>query len=106
MPAGEACHSFFKRPISSARPTLAPLFRRRSAVSPDAARAFIESSSFHWHQGFELAPGVQTPGRSSVDVLLSKLSLPDLGTCSVLDIGTFNGGLAFTLERLGARRVV
>jgi tRNA (mo5U34)-methyltransferase len=70
------------------------------------ALEFIERSTFPWHQGFELAPGVPTPGRNPVDALLGKISLPSLESLTVLDIGTFNGGLAFTLERLGAARVV
>jgi tRNA (mo5U34)-methyltransferase len=49
---------------------------------------------------------VLTPGRSTVDILLDKVSLPNLESLTVLDIGTFNGGLAFTLERRGAARVV
>ena len=74
--------------------------------SPQDALAFIEESTFPWHQGFELAPGVDTPGRSLVDVLLAKIALPPLESLTAIDIGTFNGGLAFTLERLGAARVV
>jgi tRNA (mo5U34)-methyltransferase len=76
------------------------------ARSPHDALAFIERSTFPWHQGFELAEGVNTPGGSLVDVLLAKLTLPPLGSLTAIDIGTFNGGLAFTLERLGAARVV
>jgi len=49
---------------------------------------------------------VFTPGPSLVEVILGKASLPALESASVLDIGTFNGGLAFILERLGAARVV
>jgi tRNA (mo5U34)-methyltransferase len=81
---------------------------RRHRRSPEEKRAleFIEHSAFPWHQQFELVPGVLTPGRNSVDVLLDKISLPSLESLAVLDIGTFNGGLAFTLERLGATRVV
>jgi tRNA (mo5U34)-methyltransferase len=70
------------------------------------ARRFIEQSDFLWHQQFELVPGVRTPGRNPVEVLLEMVSLPPLGSLSVLDIGTFNGGLAFLLERRGAERVV
>lgn len=70
------------------------------------ALEFIENSTFPWHQGFELAPGVVTPGRSTVAAILDKITLPSLESKAVLDIGTFNGGLAFTLEELGAARVV
>jgi tRNA (mo5U34)-methyltransferase len=78
----------------------------REPPSREEALGFIDQCTFPWHQGFELAPGVLAPGRNPVDVLLSKISLPPLGSLAVLDIGTFNGGLAFTLERLGAGHVV
>jgi tRNA (mo5U34)-methyltransferase len=90
-------------PFSSFSSTDQP---RRSSPDKMSAREFIENSSFPWHQGFELVPGVHTPGRSLVPALLDKIYLPSLESRSVLDIGTFNGGLAFTLERLGAARIV
>jgi tRNA (mo5U34)-methyltransferase len=75
--------------------------------SVDAARAFIEASSFIWHQRFELAPGVYTPGVNDLDLLFGMASFgDDLTGRTVLDIGTTNGGAAFMLERLGAERVV
>jgi tRNA (mo5U34)-methyltransferase len=79
---------------------------RRKLPTSKSAIEFIARSTFPWHQQFELAPGVLSPGRNPVDVLLEKVSLPSLESLTVLDIGTFNGGLAFTLERLGAGRVV
>jgi tRNA (mo5U34)-methyltransferase len=79
---------------------------RREPPSKKRAREFIEQSDFPWHQQFEVAPGVLTPGRNPVGALLDKVSLPELDGLTVLDVGTFNGGLAFTLERLGAGRVV
>jgi tRNA (mo5U34)-methyltransferase len=75
--------------------------------SPEAARAFIESADFVWHQRFELVPGVWTPGVSSVPWLCGAANLPgDLSGATVLDIGTTNAGTAFELERRGAERVV
>jgi len=79
---------------------------RGQPPTKQAALEFIEGSLFHWHPEFELAPGVLTPGRNPVRALLDKISLPRLESLTVLDIGTFNGGLAFTIERLGAARVV
>jgi tRNA (mo5U34)-methyltransferase len=79
---------------------------RRRTPQEREARKFIERAAFPWHQQFELVPGVITPGRSVVQAILEKITLPSLDARSVLDIGTFNGGLAFTLERLGAARVV
>ncbi len=72
----------------------------------DAAR-FIAESSFVWHQGFELVPGVMTPGVSSVEYLADLADLPrDLNGMCVLDVGTSNGGTALECERRGAARVV
>lgn len=76
-----------------------------NALTEGAAREYISSSTFLWHQEFELVPGVFTPGRNPVNRLLEKAQLPAVTGLSVLDIGTFNGGLAFTLERLGAHVV-
>lgn len=71
------------------------------------ARAFIESADFVWHQRFELAPGVYTPGIHPIDVLFDLGGVPrELHGTSVLDIGTSNGGAAFQVERWGASRVV
>ncbi len=78
-----------------------------ASIDPQAAEAFIRDSRFYWHQRFELAPGVETPGANDVRFLLEQASLPeDLSGASVLDIGANNGGLAFELERRGAERVV
>jgi tRNA (mo5U34)-methyltransferase len=75
--------------------------------SAEAARSFIDASSFIWHQRFELVPSVETPGAHPIDVLFELGGLPkDLGGKRVLDIGTSNGGAAFLMERWGAARVV
>jgi tRNA (mo5U34)-methyltransferase len=75
--------------------------------TPEAATTFIERSTFIWHQRFELAPGVWTPGTSPVLSLCEAAGLPaDLSGRSVLDVGTTNAGTAFELERRGAERVV
>jgi tRNA (mo5U34)-methyltransferase len=72
-------------------------------LSADEARAFIASSEFIWHQRFELASGVFTPGVNDVALLLDQSRVPDdlTGVCA-LDIGATNGGAAFELERRGA----
>jgi len=75
--------------------------------TPAAASKFIVSHDFVWHQQFELAPGVITPGVSPVPWLCRSARLPaDLTGRTVLDIGTTNAGTAFELERRGAERVV
>jgi tRNA (mo5U34)-methyltransferase len=75
--------------------------------SPDEARAFLDESTFHWHQRWEIAPGVSTPGPNDIGWLLDHVGLPrDLTGLHVLDIGTTNGAAAFEAERRGAGRVV
>jgi tRNA (mo5U34)-methyltransferase len=71
------------------------------------AQSLATRTDFLWHQRFELAPGVFSPGANDVDWLLHTAGVPaDLTGASVLDIGTTNGGTAFTLERRGASRVL
>ena len=79
----------------------------RTTATPAAAAEFIEQTDFVWHQRFELAPGVWTPGSSDVDWLCHQAGIPaDLSGRTVLDVGTTNAGTAFELERRGAARVV
>lgn len=75
--------------------------------SADEARRFIEQSDFIWHQRWELAPGVLTPGPNDIGWILDALGLPsDLAGMSVLDVGATNAAAAFEAERRGAQRVV
>jgi len=62
-----------------------------------------------WFHSIELAPGVVSPGRMSLETLrreLRMLRLPDLRGKSVLDVGAYDGYFSFAAERLGAARVV
>jgi tRNA (mo5U34)-methyltransferase len=82
---------------------------RRAPMTPtrEAAASFIERADFVWHQRFELAPDVWTPGVSPIPWLCNMAELPaDLSGRTVLDVGTTNAGTAFELERRGAARVV
>src|ERR1700677_2110259 len=79
----------------------------RANLSPQAASDFIREAGFYWHQRFELAPGVYTPGANDIGFLLAQADLPEnIAGATVLDIGATNGGVAFELERRGAERVV
>ncbi len=79
----------------------------QSTPSVEEARRFVDSTSFHWHQRFELVPGVETPGPHDIGFLFEAAGIPaDLSGRSVLDIGTSNGGAAFVMERAGAGPVV
>lgn len=75
--------------------------------SADEARQFIDRSSFTWHQRWELAPGIHTPGPNDIGWLLHVIGFPDdLTGKSVLDIGATNAAGAFEAERRGASSVV
>lgn len=76
-------------------------------ITVTEAQRFIESATFVWHQRFELAPGVFTPGANDIGWLLSRSPLPEvMDGMTALDIGTTNGAMAFECERRGASRVV
>jgi 2-polyprenyl-3-methyl-5-hydroxy-6-metoxy-1,4-benzoquinol methylase len=77
------------------------------APAPAALQTLAARRDFLWHQRFELGAGVFASGSNDVDWLLHTAGVPDdLSGASVLDIGTTNGGAAFTLERRGASRVL
>jgi tRNA (mo5U34)-methyltransferase len=76
-------------------------------IASDELESLARRTDFLWHQRFELGPGIFSPGTNDVDWLLDAAGVPaDLSGASVLDIGTTNGGAAFTMERRGAERVV
>jgi tRNA (mo5U34)-methyltransferase len=54
----------------------------------------------------ELAPGVVTPGWFDLRPILGEMPWPDVRAKRCLDVGTYDGHLAFELERRGAAEVV
>jgi tRNA (mo5U34)-methyltransferase len=75
--------------------------------TPERAAELAARTDFVWHQRFELAPGVYTPGLNDVEFLLAATGMgARIDGATVLDIGTTNGGAAFACERLGAKRVI
>lgn len=81
--------------------------RDRMTPSSSEAESFLGSTSFLWHQRFELVPGVWTPGANDIGWLAAQCQIPtDLSGQRVLDIGTTNGAMAFEAERRGADEVV
>lgn len=66
-----------------------------------------EVASVDWWHTIDLGDGIVTPGRGGSPQLLERIRMPeDLTGRTVLDIGTFDGAVAFEAERRGARRVV
>jgi tRNA (mo5U34)-methyltransferase len=60
----------------------------------------------HWYHTMELAPGVVTPGWFDLRPTIDALPWPDVSGKRCLDVGTYDGQLAFELERRGAAEVV
>jgi len=80
------------------------------AASPDRtasadARAAIASVP-SWYHTIEVRPGVLTPGAFDLRPVVGRLPWPDVRGKRCLDIGTYDGFLAFELERRGASEVV
>lgn len=59
-----------------------------------------------WYHTMELAPGVVTPGWFDLRGVVDRLPWPDVSGKRCLDIGTYDGFIAFELERRGAAEVV
>jgi tRNA (mo5U34)-methyltransferase len=60
----------------------------------------------HWYHTMEVAPGVVTPGWFDLRPVLDTMPWPDVAGKRCLDVGTYDGHLAFELERRGAAAVV
>lgn len=59
-----------------------------------------------WYHAIEVAPGVVTPGWFDLGPIVDRMPWPDVRGKRCLDIGTYDGFLAFELERRGAAEVV
>jgi tRNA (mo5U34)-methyltransferase len=59
-----------------------------------------------WYHTLELAPGVVTPGWFDLRPIVDRMPWPDVRGKRCLDVGTYDGFLAFELEKRGASEVV
>ncbi len=59
-----------------------------------------------WYHTMELAPGVVTPGWFDLRPIVDRMPWPDVRGKRCLDVGTYDGFLAFELERRGAAEVI
>jgi len=59
-----------------------------------------------WYHTIELAPGLVTPGWFDLRPVVAGMPWPDVSGKRCLDVGTYDGFLAFELERRGAAEVV
>jgi tRNA (mo5U34)-methyltransferase len=75
-----------------------------ATLTPEQARREVEGRE--WYHTFELAPGLETPGWFDLRPLLPKIPFPaSLVGQRCLDVGTFDGFWAFSMERLGGEVV-
>ncbi len=65
-----------------------------------------EIASHLWYHTIELAPGIVTPGWFDLRPILHKMPWPDVAGKRCLDVGTYDGFLAFEMERRGATEVL
>src|SRR5439155_4349574 len=59
-----------------------------------------------WYHTLELGDGTVTPGWMDLRPIVERLPWPDVRGKRCLDVGTYDGFLAFELERRGAAAVV
>ncbi len=76
-----------------------------SASDPARAREAIARNPL-WYHTIDVAPGVPTPGVFDLRPVVERLPWPDVRGKRCLDVGTYDGFLAFELERRGAAEVV
>jgi SAM-dependent methyltransferase len=74
------------------------------AVTTDSRAAIAAVST--WYHSIEVAPGVVTPGVFDLRPIVERMPWPDVRGKRCLDVGTYDGFLAFELERRGAAEVV
>ena len=75
-------------------------------MQPDTDRLRERIDSHLWYHTIELAPGVVTPGHFDLRPILDRMPWPDVAGKRCLDVGTYDGFLAFEMERRGAAEVV
>jgi len=59
-----------------------------------------------WYHTLELGPGATTPGWFDLRPIVDRMPWPEVRGKRCLDVGTYDGFLAFELERRGAAEVV
>ena len=76
-----------------------------SRPSTAELQARVDAHPF-WYHTIDIAPGVTTPGWFDLRPIRDRMPWPGVRGKRCLDIGTFDGFLAFELERRGAAEVV
>ena len=70
-----------------------------------SAQAVLDQHPF-WYHTIEVAPGVVTRGQFDLRPVVDRIPWPDVAGKRCLDVGTFDGFMAFELERRGAAEVI
>jgi tRNA (mo5U34)-methyltransferase len=84
---------------------LMPIDSERSTDGVAALRDAVDAHRL-WYHVLDLAPGVVTPGWFDLRPVVNSMPWPDVHGKRCLDVGTYDGFLAFELERRGAAEVV
>src|SRR2546423_13391176 len=71
----------------------------------DEARRAVAANPL-WYHTIEVAPGVVTPGWFALRSVVDRMPWPDVRGKRCLDVGTYDGFLAFELEQRGAAEVL
>ena len=82
----------------SSLPPVEPLV---TDIDRPAARRLVQEHEF-WYHTIDVAPGVATPGWFDLRPVVDRYPWPDVTGKRCLDIGTYDGFLAFQLEARGA----
>ena len=76
---------------------------RQRELSPEAREIADRVGALDWYHVLELPHGIRTPGRVDLRGEIGQYGLPpDMRGMRALDIATFDGFLAFEMERRGA----
>lgn len=75
------------------------------ALGPTEMQQRLDAHPF-WYHTIDVAPGVTTKGWFDLRAVVDLMPWPDVRGKRCLDIGTFDGYLAFELERRGAAEVI
>jgi len=76
-----------------------------SATTVEDLQARVDAHPF-WYHTIDIAPGVSTKGWFDLRPVVDEMPWPNVRGKRCLDVGTFDGYLAFELERRGAAEVV
>jgi len=81
----------------------------KDTVDVDLRRADVQASVDAvtlWYHTIDLPYGVVTPGHFDLRSIVERMPWPDVRGKRCLDVGTYDGFLAFELERRGAAEVI